>query len=317
MKLFFTPIVFGCILLVCTYRVSGQNENPSPFIPEIITEFSNVRDLTISTTENEMYFTVQSPLSELSSIVVVKKSNEGKWGLPEVASFSGKCNDLEPFLSPDGLKLYFVSNRPVEDTSKSTKDFDIWMVGRRDARSAWSIAMNMGPAVNSKDNEFYPAVTKSGNLYFTCDGSLSKGKDDIFICKWNIDNYEAPVSLSDSINSEGYEFNAYVDPDESFIVYTCYNRSGGSGSGDLYISYNLGNGFWSGAKNLGKNINSPQMDYCPFVNPKTETLYFTSKRSNVKPTSFEQLTIADFKKEVNRFDNGWSRLYVVPLKSKN
>lgn len=307
LKKLITPLF---ILIFCQLAVAQKVKSPEPFLPEIISQYSNVRDLTISPSEHEAYFTVQSPLGEVSAIAVIKKQN-GKWTSPEVAPFSGKYNDLEPFLSHDGLKLYFVSNRPNDETDTEPKDFDIWVVGRKDVNSNWSKAINMGPPINSTGNDFYPSVAKSGNFYFTTDGSLSKGKDDIFVCKWNIDHYEAPVSMSDSINSEGYEFNAFVAPDESYIIYTCYNRKDGFGSGDLYISYSLGGGLWTASKNLGDKINSAQMDYCPFVNKKSNVLYFTSKRSNVienpvTPRSMEQL-----KTELNRYDNGLSRLYHV------
>ena len=65
----------------------------------------------------------------------------------------------------------------------------------------------------------------------------TKGKDDIFVSKWENGKYTEPVSLSDSINSDGYEFNAFIAPDESYIIFTAYQREDGFGSGDLYMSY--------------------------------------------------------------------------------
>lgn len=306
------PLRVVVLFLILNYQqVFAQKEKlPVPFLPEIISQFTNVRDLTISPSEHEAYFTVQSPQSEVSTIVFIKKQN-GKWTAPEVAPFSGKYNDMEPFLSHDGLKLYFVSNRPTDETSNEIKDFDIWVVGRKDVNSNWSKAINMGPPINSTGNDFYPSVAKSGNFYLTNDGPLSKGKDDIFVCKWNIDHYEAPVSLSDSINSEGYEFNAFVAPDETYIIYTAYNRKDGLGSGDLYISYSLGGGLWTSSKNLGDKINSAQMDYCPFANIKSNILYFTSKRSSLKADPATPRSIDELKMELNRYDNGFSRLYQV------
>ena len=56
----------------------------------------------------------------------------------------------------------------------------------------------------------------------------------------------------------------------------------GFGSGDLYISYRISDNVWTKAKNLGAEINSDKMDYCPYVDTKTNTLYFTSKRSDSK-----------------------------------
>nr|MBP8942847.1 hypothetical protein [Saprospiraceae bacterium] len=41
--------------------------------------------------------------------------------------------------------------------------------------------------------------------------------------------------LPAAINSNKVEFNAYIDADEQFILYTAYRREGNSGSGDIYI----------------------------------------------------------------------------------
>ncbi|MBC7914579.1 MAG: PD40 domain-containing protein [Pyrinomonadaceae bacterium] len=295
----------------------GQQSLPKAeaFLPDIISRFPNVRDLAISPTEDEAYFTAQSFLGELSALVCIKKEN-GKWSNPEVASFSGKQQDLEPFFAPDGLRLYFVSNRALDSMINVPKDYDIWFVKRKDFKSKWSDPINIGAPVNTKDNEFYPAVSKSNTLYFTSDGAISKGKDDIFASKWINGKYELPHSLGDSVNTPGFEFNAFIAPDESYLLFTGYDRKDGLGSGDIYISYNKGNDQWSTSQNIGPEINSPQMDYCPFVNVKSGILYFTSKRSSVNIKLEKKQNITEILKEITKYDNGQSRLYQVKFNSE-
>jgi len=58
------------------------------------------------------------------------KKNQGKWSQPELLSFCDEYMYLEPFLSYDGKRLYFVSDRPIIDSVKVKKDFDIWYVKR-------------------------------------------------------------------------------------------------------------------------------------------------------------------------------------------
>lgn len=283
-----------------------------PFLAEIISQYPSVRDVAISANGSEVYFSVQGYQGELSTIVTVNSSN-GKYSKPQVASFSGKYHDLEPFLSPDGLRLYFSSDRPLDNTSKELKDYDIWYVERKSVKDDWSIAINLGAPVNTKDNEFYPSITLSNNLYFTCDGMMSKGKDDVFMSEYKNGKYESPVSLNDSINSIGYEFNAFVAPNESFMIYTCYNREGGFGSGDLYISFKNKDNQWIKAQNIGKSINSNGMDYCPFVDLKNGTMYFTSKRNAVEKQFDKKQTLEEVLKEMNVYENGLSRLYQVDI----
>jgi len=120
-----------------------------PFAPHIFSQFTNVRDFTITPNEREAYFTLLSPARELSIIMKIKKVGED-WDTTEIASFSGQYTDLEPFLSPDGLKLFFASNRPVSKDSTKVKDFDIWYVEREQINSEWSNPINLGIPVNTE-----------------------------------------------------------------------------------------------------------------------------------------------------------------------
>ncbi|MBS1536290.1 MAG: PD40 domain-containing protein [Bacteroidetes bacterium] len=317
MKNLSTVIPLVLLLSLLSQFCYGQDNSikVQPFIPEIITHIPSARDVAISPSGNEVFFTAQSFQGELSAILWITAQN-GKWSEPVVAPFSGKYLDLEPFFSPDGLKLYFVSNRPLDTAlSAEQKDYDIWYVERKSTNGTWSNPMNIGAPINTKSNEFYPSVSKSNTMYFTSDGTASKGKDDIFVSKFINGKYEQPKPVGDSVNSEGYEFNAFISPDESYLIYTCYNRKGGLGSGDLYISYNKGNDSWTAPVTLGDKINSPFMDYCPFVDLKTETLYFTSKRSEIKNKYDKNRSIQDLRTEMNTFENGLSRLYKVKIKN--
>lgn len=304
------PYIFLAFILLIQMTY-GQDKNKTvPFLPEFFSEFQNVRDFTISNAEDEAYFTVQSPLGEVSVILMIKKKDH-IWEKPEIAPFSGKFNDLEPFLSPDGLKLFFTSNRPFNANDKA-KDYDIWYVERKKLTSEWSAPVNMGNVINTEYNEFYPSISKRNNLFFTSDYPNSKGKDDIYMSIWKDNGYMTPISLSDTINSEGYEFNAFVSPDESFIIFSGYNRDDGLGSGDLYISIKNEDNTWSKARNMGIEVNSKQMDYCPYVNTKTDMMYFTSKRSSIIQEDFK--SAEKLMHEINKYENGLSRIYQVSIK---
>ena len=230
--------------------------------------------MTISNDGSEAYFTIESYKRNISFIVSIEKEGAG-WSEPEVASFSGRYRDIEPHLSPDGLQLYFASKRPI-DGADEIKDYDIWNIERQHFEDGWGTPRNLGPEVNSKGDEYYPSISSNGNLYFTAELPDSKGKEDIYISHYDGQHYLAPVSLSDSVNSEFYEFNAFIDPNESYIIFTSYGRSNGQGGGDLYISRRVTAGEWNPAQNMGPEVNSAGLDYCPFVDLGQSVLYFTS-----------------------------------------
>ena len=300
--------IFLFFFLIATSVHFSQN-TVKPFLPEIVSQFPNVRDIAISPNWKDIMFSAQSVMGNVSTIITIRK-NENEWSSPKVASFSGQYFDLEPFFSRDGLKLYFVSSRPLDNSSAEAKDFDIWYVERQTVNDNWSEPKNLGSPINTEHDEFYPSISENGNFYFTRDNPELKRKDDIYISEFKNEIYTEPKALLDTINSFGYEYNAFIAPDESYLIYGCYNRKDGFGSGDLYISHKTENG-WTQSENLGDQINTPKMDYCPFV--MNNTLYFTSKLDNTRTDFQTSLTIEELIKEFNKYDNGLSRLYQVSI----
>jgi len=299
-------------ILILTIFISKSvyGQNIEPVSPDL-NKFQNIRDFCISSNEDEVYFTIQSPGQELSQIVCVKNK---KWKNPKLLPFCDGYSYLEPFLSGDGRRLYFASDRPKTESGTLKSDFDIWYVERKDKNSEWSKPINMGPAVNSENDEFYPTLADNQNLYFTMDAKSGLGKDDIYYCKWNGKEYAGPVLLGTNINSEGYEFNAFISKDENMLIYTKYNAKDGLGSGDLYVSKKDEKGEWQPAQNLGDRINTRYMEYCPFYDSRTETLYFTSRRSSLSSRKFKDLK--DFQAYISGSENGLSRIYKTKLKIK-
>ena len=258
-------LVFFCSLLL-SY---GQKENYLPAF-DFLKQYTNCRDIAISKDNEEIYFTLQSPNEEVSRILYSKKI-KNKWSKPQLVSFTSNHRDIEPFLTSDDLRLYFSSNRPLNDSIIKSKDYDIWYVERKSRNASWSKPINLGLPINTEKDEFYPSIAKNGNLYFTSENEKSLGKDDIFVSYWTNNSYSEPKNLGEAINSEGYEFNAFIAPNEDFLLFTGYNRKDGLGSGDLYISYRNKEGNWEKASNLGAKINSSAMDYCPFYEEKSKT----------------------------------------------
>lgn len=293
--------------------LNETSEGVQPLAPHIFSQFANVRDFTMNSQETEAYFSLQSPARELSVIMKMEKK-EGTWQQPEISSFSGKYTDLEPFLSPDNLKLFFVSNRPVSKDSSSIKDMDIWYVERSATSASWSEPQNLGAPVNTKGDEFYPSVASNGNLYFTLIKPELESADDIFMSRFEDGLYTEPTILGEGVNTKGAEYNAFIAPDESYLIFGGWRRPDGLGSGDMYMSKNT-NGVWTAAENLGDKINSKYMEFCPFV--INGTLYFTSRRSSVaaKENGFE--STEELFSEINKYDNGFSRIYKVDFKNYN
>jgi len=281
----------------------------SIFAKNFVSDECGNRDMAISPDGNELFYTLQYRSGFALSVIMHTKKVKGKWTKPKVAFFSGQYADLEPAYSPDGQKLYFSSNRPIDANSK--KDFDIWYIAKMN--NEWTNPVHMKSPVNSDKNEFYPSVTRSGTIYFTRE--MSGRDEDIVYCRFLNELYDTAISLPEVINSSGAEFNAYIDPDENFIVYTAYKRKGNIGSGDLYISYKDSAGNWQTSANMGNAINGTGLTYCPYVSPDKKSFFFASSREVFKFPFENPKKIKEIKALTAGVSNGWDNIYWVDAKA--
>ncbi|MCU0439095.1 MAG: hypothetical protein MUC49_14450 [Raineya sp.] len=269
-KLLLLSFAFGASIVVSAQKTAEI------FLPNHVSTNLYERDMALAPDGKTMYFTIQLS-SGFQSIAMCTKDKKGKWTTPEIAPFSGMYSDLEPAFSPDGKKLFFASNRPITGTNH--KDFDIWYIEKNGEK--WSEPVNAGSSVNTSSNEFYPSVSQKGDLYFTATkDSLSVGKEDIYKAEWKNGKYANITLLDTEVNTKTYEFNAFVAPDESYIIFSSYGRKDDKGRGDLYMSIKDTNGKWRRAVNLSI-INTESLDYCPFVSPDGKTLYFTNEKGDL------------------------------------
>lgn len=266
-----------------------------------------VRDFTLSPAADELYFSVQHPQSGFSMILGSRKTGE-EWTIPEVASFSGNYADFEAAFSPDGQRLYFSSNRPIDGTGKS-KDFDIWYVEKEG--EGWSKARNIGAPVNTEKHEFYPSVASNGNIYFTATRENGIGREDIFMSRYEGSTYTEPIPLDTAVNSNLDEFNAFVSADEDFIIFSSWGRKDDMGRSDLYISFKDSLNQWMPAKHLGSEINSAHIDYCPFVSADKRFFFFTSGRFQADVFLNKAMNRSKFDSLMQSTANGSSNIYII------
>jgi len=86
-----------------------------------------------------------------------------------------------------------------------------------------------------------------------------------------------PESLGREVHSEFREFDPFIAPGESYVIFAS-TRPGGLGGPDLYISFRNARGEWDEPKNMGPSVNSAASDYTPILSPDGRSLFFTSSR---------------------------------------
>lgn len=199
------------------------------------------------------------------------------WAEPRTIVSHERYSFMDAALSPDETQLYFISNQPL-DGKGEPKDPDLWFSVRTE--DGWGPPQNAGPVLNSDRHEYYVSFTDQGTLYFTSNRGVAEGQEinfDIHAAPMVDGEFQQPIRLGDSVNSEGYDGDVFVAPDESYLIFSS-SRPEGQGEGDLYVSFRTANGEWTQAKNMGAGINTEDQDYCPFVTRDGRYLFYTRNR---------------------------------------
>ena len=108
----------------------------------------------------EMFYGVE--LGHRAEIRMVRWTGS-RWSAPTVLVSHERYSFGDPFLAPDGQRLYFISNRPLDAQTAEPKDFDIWYIPRDG--DGWG-DLFQPDRINSSADEYYVSFASSGRLYF-------------------------------------------------------------------------------------------------------------------------------------------------------
>jgi Tol biopolymer transport system component len=284
-----SPVIFGEGVIS-----TGDFESHPTFAPDGLT----------------LYFLKSTPAFSFWTIVV-SRFVDGRWTSPNVAPFSGRYSDADPFITADGKKFYFISNRPVP--GKTSRDLDIWVMDKTD--NGWSEPRNLGQPVNSDANEWFPTLASDGTLYFGSSRAGGRGSTDIYRSQFINGNYGVPENLGNAINTEFDEYEPLIAPDQSFLIFMAAGRPDcNSRSSDLLVSYRK-DGSWTKATNLGNEINSPREEYSPMISPDGKYFFFASTRGRKPPD--KQMKYDDLIGWLHGTRNGLGDIYQMDFSALN
>jgi len=215
-------------------------------------------------------------------IFETRLDDAGRWSPPVKPGFAARWSNADPHISPDGGRVYFVSNRPDPGEVGERATYDIW-VARRLADGGWGEAERLPAPVNDPAvDEWSPSVTASGALYFGSERPGGRGGLDLWVARPQGDGFQAPENLGDAINTAAAEVEPWISPDESYLIFSAKGRTDGLGGYDLYLSRKR-DGRWLPARRLPEPINSRASEYNHSVSPDGRWLYFSSTRPFAGP----------------------------------
>ncbi len=127
--------------------------------------------------------------------------------------------------------------------------------------------------------------------------------------------YSEPEKLPGEINFGRDRFNAFIDPNENYIIVSVFGAKDGIGATDYWIVFHNQDDTWNEPINMGEKINSPFNEYSPYVSHDGKYFFFMSMKTSSKlfsekePFSYERL-----QKIYNSPGNGNSATYWIDAK---
>jgi len=263
---------------------------------------------------NTLYF-MRSDFAERDDTIMVSRRQGGHWSQPEVASFSGQWHDSEPTLSPDGKRLYFVSNRPLHPGSapltvqmfgQTFSGTNLWYV-QRQGDGSWGAPVHVDGALNDGDMIYNPPVAANGDVYFSAHRKDSGSAYQIYVAHFGTSGYAAPERL-DLGDIKHSRMDPAIDPKQRFLVYAG-NEGDSLGRADLYIAFRKPDGGWSKPQHLPGDVNSDALENAPSLGPRFGELFVSSNRSGEVPFPKSRDTAATLDRRLAQPLNGSRNLW--------
>lgn len=252
---------------------------PAVFAPGVVSGGFSERDVAMTPDGSEIYWGVTGA-NYVWSTILMSRQEEGRWTEPVAAPC---CRDLgitnlEPHITPDGRHFMWLSDRPgVGRDSRGGQD--IWVMDREG--DGWGEPYPLPALINSPGSEYFPSTTRDGTLYFTR-GPAGGGENLIYRSRFVDGEYQEPERLPPEVNAGLARYNAFVDPDEGYLILGVAGMEDSFGGTDYYVVFRNENDDWSRPINLGPLVNTAgNFEFSPYVSPDGEFFFFMTTRPDL------------------------------------
>jgi hypothetical protein len=186
---------------------------PKLFSKELTSDF-NDGPATFNQNGTVIYYSRNNSISNLLRDI---NDPSNKLGIYSAQLINGIWTNIKPFeyndplysfctpsLTPDGSRIYFSSDMPG-----GYGEMDLYYCDWNG--NGWGKPNNLGPVINTPENESFPFAGNWGKLYFASSGHQGFGGKDLFYTSEINGNWINPVHLDSAINSPADDFGIVTD----------------------------------------------------------------------------------------------------------
>lgn len=261
-------------------------KNPVPFNPinmgEMINSIHSEYHPSLTVDEQTLIFTRMRPADaetengskvEEDFYFSVKDKNVWKPAISLGPPLNTHSNEGAHSISPDGRYFFYTGCERKEGYGSC----DLYVSEKQGNR--WAAPVNFGPVVNSEKWDAQPTISADGQtLVFVSGRAGGKGLADLWMSKKAAnDQWQTPVNMGDSLNTEFDEYGPFLHPDGKTLYFTSSGHPGMGGK-DIFYSKKKADGNWSKPINIGYPINTKADEIHMIVSADAKKGYFSSDR---------------------------------------
>jgi Tol biopolymer transport system component len=246
----------------------GAFSAPEP-LAEVSDPAADDDDPSLTADMLELYFDSNRPggMGQSDIYVARRASADDRWGAPElVTELSSGAFDSDPHISPDGLALYFNSNRP-----SNTGQDGIFVTRRTSRQATWDPPQPI-VELTTGNGEFGPAVTADELILVFGTTVLFESRRASTDDPWG-----SPVQLAELASPEGEGDAGYAQ--NGLVIVFGSLRTGDS---DLFIATRPSRDQPFSAPEPLSELATPARENDPWISDDLRTIVFSSTRGGTR-----------------------------------
>lgn len=197
---------------------------------------------------------------------------------PSLEAVNSPYDEMNPVLSPDGMRLYFTRANHPENIGGKSDPGDIWISVRTD--QGWSAPLHAGAVINDASYNAVLGFSFDGSLLFL-NGHYSSSSSPartqgISVSRWTGAGWGRPenIYIPFFLNRSPFQ-SGFISADGNVLVYSA-EAYGSYGVEDIYVSLRMPDGKWSEPRNVGPTINTRFQELCPSLSEDGSRLFFAT-----------------------------------------